>query len=356
MKRGSVTLRSVYPSLWEANDPVKLVTKLLSIFVVVAILAGCTNNAGDSRNSQNGPKVQSNRQAPTELDAANRTVPIRNMQNTAYVSLGDITKALGFNGNWLPDGSYGVGDYDPIWKFRPDESSAVKDEQTTQLPEPTVQDGKQLYISVSALQQLFGDVAAPTIESDRVTFAPQAPPEQAGAAGEEADFADDPSGPAELSPDGQSGELTDIPDATNEQPGNFTAQGTNTASVIAYARKYLGVKYKFGAGPYGSTGRFDCSTYIQHVFGHFGKSMPRTARAQATRGRTVSRSNLRRGDLLFFYVPGRFKSNRTVGHVGIYMGGGNMIHSCPQPKNGVQITSINKPYWKRTFLHAKRNF
>lgn len=71
-------------------------------------------------------------------------------------------------------------------------------------------------------------------------------------------------------------------------------------------------------------------------------------------GEPVSRNALKPGDLLFFYVPGRFKSNKVVGHVGIYMGNGQMIHACPQPLNGVQITSINKPFWKKTFLVARR--
>jgi len=58
--------------------------------------------------------------------------------------------------------------------------------------------------------------------------------------------------------------------------------------------------------------------------------------------------------LMFYYVPGRFKSNKVVGHVGIYMGNQRMIHASPEPKNGVQISSIDKAYWKMTFLRAKR--
>jgi hypothetical protein len=53
-------------------------------------------------------------------------------------------------------------------------------------------------------------------------------------------------------------------------------------------------------------------------------------------------------------VPGRFKTDKIVGHVGIYMGNNQMIHASPKPKDGVQITNINQPYWKKTFLSAKR--
>jgi cell wall-associated NlpC family hydrolase len=93
---------------------------------------------------------------------------------------------------------------------------------------------------------------------------------------------------------------------------------------------------------------------VQHVFAKQGVELPRLARNQAKRGTLVSRKNLRKGDLLFFYVPGRFRSNKIVGHVGIYIGNNKMIHSYPAPRNGVQIDSINKAYWKKTFLRAKR--
>ncbi|WP_052486889.1 C40 family peptidase [Gordoniibacillus kamchatkensis] len=125
-------------------------------------------------------------------------------------------------------------------------------------------------------------------------------------------------------------------------------------SLVRKGMQYMGVKYQVGAAPYPVSGRFDCSSFTQYVFGKYGISLPRLARQQAQRGTAVSRKSLRKGDLLFYYAPGAFKSNRAVAHVGIYMGGGRMLHSSPQPKDGVQVSDINAPYWKKTFLFAKR--
>lgn len=140
--------------------------------------------------------------------------------------------------------------------------------------------------------------------------------------------------------------------------GNYQAQSSSStgdhSDVIREAEKYLGVRYDFGAGDYSRTHTFDCSSFTQYIFDKFGVSLPRTARAQGRLGRTVSRSDLQKGDLLFFSVPGRFKSDSTVGHVGIYMGNGQMINANTAPQDGVQITDINKQHWQDTFLFAKR--
>jgi cell wall-associated NlpC family hydrolase len=71
-------------------------------------------------------------------------------------------------------------------------------------------------------------------------------------------------------------------------------------------------------------------------------------------GMAVSRQALKPGDLLFFYVPGRFRSNSIIGHVGLYIGGGQMIHATPSAPSGVKITSIDSSYWKQKFLSARR--
>src|SRR5690606_39164553 len=120
------------------------------------------------------------------------------------------------------------------------------------------------------------------------------------------------------------------------------------------ARRYLGIKYKFGTGPFSQTGFFDCSSFMQFLFDKQGVDLPRTARAQAEKGKVIKRSELQKGDMMFFYVPGRFRSDEVIGHVGLYIGNGIMIHSSPKPEDGVQLTDINKPYWKNTYLKATR--
>lgn len=99
-----------------------------------------------------------------------------------------------------------------------------------------------------------------------------------------------------------------------------SVSNVDTGELIAYAKKYLGVPYDFGAGPYEETKRFDCSSFTRHVFKKFGVDLPRLAKDQDNIGRRISRSELEPGDLIFFTVPGRFESDAIPGHVGIYMG------------------------------------
>ena len=53
-------------------------------------------------------------------------------------------------------------------------------------------------------------------------------------------------------------------------------------AMISKGKQYLGVKYLFGTGPYSQTGRFDCSTFTQYIFGKYNIKLPRVARQQAT--------------------------------------------------------------------------
>jgi cell wall-associated NlpC family hydrolase len=129
-------------------------------------------------------------------------------------------------------------------------------------------------------------------------------------------------------------------------------------SILRTARRYMGVPYVFGS-PSGYTKTFDCSTFTQHVYGLHGIDLPRLSRRQAELGKYVEIKDLLPGDLLFFYWPGRFESNKIVGHVGIYMGKGYMIHSAPDTPattDGVQIMDMNdkdNPF-REFYLGAKR--
>lgn len=123
---------------------------------------------------------------------------------------------------------------------------------------------------------------------------------------------------------------------TNTDSGTDTAsQGNATGSeIVAYAKKYLGYKYVYG----GSTpSGFDCSGFTSYVFGHFGYSLSRTSSAQASNGKAISKSDLKVGDLICF---ARSSGSKTVGHVGIYIGGGQFIHAANSRK-GVIISNVD---------------
>ena len=126
-----------------------------------------------------------------------------------------------------------------------------------------------------------------------------------------------------------------------------STSGTTGTAIVEYAKKYLGYKYvSGGASP--SKG-FDCSGFTQYVYKHFGISVNRTSGAQINNGVAVSRDNLQPGDLVIFNND----ANTRIGHVGIYIGGGDFIHAS-NPKDGVKITTLLSGYYAQRYVGARR--
>ena len=111
--------------------------------------------------------------------------------------------------------------------------------------------------------------------------------------------------------------------------------------VVDYAKRFRGVRYEYG----GSSPRsgFDCSGFVRFVYSHFGISLAHSSYAQFDRGRRVSRSALRPGDLVFF---------DGLGHVGIYVGDDRFIHA-PHSGTRVRIQTLAGWYSSR-FVGARR--
>jgi cell wall-associated NlpC family hydrolase len=101
-----------------------------------------------------------------------------------------------------------------------------------------------------------------------------------------------------------------------------TTAGASAARVLATGEQYLGERYVYG-GAKPDVG-FDCSGFVQYVFGRHGLYLPRTSRQQATAGRALPRAltALRPGDLMLFSSKGR-----GVDHVAIYAGDNRILHS-----------------------------
>ena len=131
---------------------------------------------------------------------------------------------------------------------------------------------------------------------------------------------------------------------------NSVVQKPSASSSIAkkavdLAKKQIGKPYEWGAeGP----NSFDCSGLTYYVYKQNGVTLPRSSTSQATAGKSVSKSSLKEGDLVFFNTNGK-----GISHVGIYIGDGKMVHST-KPGQPVKIDSINSSYYKARYVTARR--
>lgn len=111
--------------------------------------------------------------------------------------------------------------------------------------------------------------------------------------------------------------------------------------ALQFATKQIGDKYVFGAA--GMT-YWDCSGLTMRAFQTAGVSLPHSSRAQYGYGKSVTRSNLAPGDLVFY--------GRPISHVGIYIGGGKMVHA-PRSGSRVKIASASS-LGRKPFVGARR--
>ena len=128
---------------------------------------------------------------------------------------------------------------------------------------------------------------------------------------------------------------------------NETTTTTTTSeggtSVVAKAKQYIGSRYVYGGS---SPSGFDCSGFTSYVYKQFGVSLNRTAAGQYSNGTAVSKTQLQPGDLVMFGKSG-------INHVGIYIGGGRMVHAA-NPSRGVTTDTINSGYYANNYVGARR--
>lgn len=122
--------------------------------------------------------------------------------------------------------------------------------------------------------------------------------------------------------------------------GTTVAPPSTHGGVVGIAMRYLGTPYRWGgASPSG----FDCSGFVMYVFAQIGVSLPHSTYAMYNMGTPVSLGQLQAGDLVFF---------NGLGHMGIYIGGGQFIHS-PHTGDVVKISSMSG-YYSSAFVGARR--
>ncbi|HEY9016608.1 MAG TPA: C40 family peptidase [Gemmatimonadales bacterium] len=130
-----------------------------------------------------------------------------------------------------------------------------------------------------------------------------------------------------------------------------TGATASAAQVLAVARQYVGTRYSYG-GDSPAEG-FDCSGFVQYVFGRQGVELPRTSRLQASAGErlSVAVDSLRPGDLLFFASTGA-----GVNHVAIYAGNNRIIHSTAGAGQVVydDLTSARGKWYLKRHVASRR--
>ena len=112
--------------------------------------------------------------------------------------------------------------------------------------------------------------------------------------------------------------------------GSYVAVSGQAGAAIRAAQSQLGVPYRFASSTPGVA--FDCSGLTAWAWGTAGVSLPHQSRNQYSSVPHVSASDAQPGDLIFYYSP--------ISHVGIYLGGGMMIHS-PQTGTSVSYTQVH---------------
>lgn len=110
--------------------------------------------------------------------------------------------------------------------------------------------------------------------------------------------------------------------STATSRGPYTRAGASASKILATAQRYLGTRYRYGGET--PTSGFDCSGFIQYVFGRHGVQLPRTSRQQASVGRSLpdGLTALKPGDLMLFSSKGG-----RIDHVAIYVGDRRILHS-----------------------------
>ena len=156
--------------------------------------------------------------------------------------------------------------------------------------------------------------------------------------------------PASQPPKKESGDdrVSSAPPKYNHfEPWNFSEL------ILSQAKAYRNAPYSRGSSLETSSAT-DCSGFVQFIYHGFKINLPRSSAEQAQVGKVVTHqmdfSKLLPGDLLFFRRGGR-----SIGHAGIYLWEGKMIHASNY-RYGVTVTDLRQPYYEGTFVVAKRVF
>ena len=134
---------------------------------------------------------------------------------------------------------------------------------------------------------------------------------------------------------------------TSKRPGQVVNQGAvknQRAGLMQSYAYWKGTPYEWGGE---DKGGIDCSGLVQNVYSElYDLDLPRNTQAQLKAGKKIGRDNLNVSDLVFFRTGIRTR------HVGIYLGNDRFMHA--STSQGVTISSLDNPYWRRHYMTAVR--
>lgn len=195
-----------------------------------------------------------------------------------------------------------------------DADTPATSEVATEAPGPSEEELAAQAAAEQAAEQAAAEQAQAEQAAAEQAAAEQAAAEQAQA--EQAAAEQAQAAPA-VSTEDEAAESTAVP-ASSAVP-----QGVGS-DAVAIGSNYLGTPYAWGGG---APGGFDCSGFVSYVYAQMGISLPHQSGDILNSGTVISASEARPGDILWW-----------PGHVGIYAGDGQVLHSTPGP--GVSITNI----------------
>lgn len=136
-----------------------------------------------------------------------------------------------------------------------------------------------------------------------------------------------------------------LPEAMSLAQARYGAEVSEArVNVCEFALQFVGCPYVWAGTSL--TNGVDCSGFTMKVYEHFGVYLPHYSGAQPNYGVAVKKSELLPGDLVFY------ANGSAIGHVGIYIGGGQIVHAS-NPRDGIKISPMNyrEPYCYRRLIN-----
>lgn len=138
-------------------------------------------------------------------------------------------------------------------------------------------------------------------------------------------------------------------------PFDLEMPNTDADGLIWFAKQQIGTPYKYAsADP--KNGGLDCSGFLYYVYNHFKIKVPRTSKDYMSYGKTITKSDAKKGDVIVF--TGTNASIKIGGHVGIVLENNNgnisFIHSSSGKSKGVTISTLSEGYYTQRFLKIVR--